>query len=74
MTSNLMAWDLSAGSAVLILPFYQYGWTGGCQAGFEDLVLNELASGRSMDYRGASPIRTHPPPKDPPRTLGLGLR
>ena len=25
-------------------------------------------------YRGTSPIRKHPPPQDPPRTLGKGLR
>ena len=25
-------------------------------------------------YRGTSPIRRHPPPWDPPRTLGIGLR
>ena len=24
-------------------------------------------------YRGTSPIRKHPPPLDPPRTLGIGL-
>jgi len=23
------------------------------------------------DYRGTSPIREHPPPQEPPRTLGL---
>jgi len=25
-------------------------------------------------YRGTSPIRKRPPPEDPPRTLGIGLR
>ena len=27
-----------------------------------------------FDYRGTSPIRKRPPPKDPPTTLGIGLR
>ena len=25
-------------------------------------------------YRGTSPIRKRPPPQDPPKTLGIGLR
>ena len=28
----------------------------------------------SLLYRGTSPIRKRPPPEEPPRTLGLGLR
>jgi hypothetical protein len=62
VTSNLIIWGLYPGSAVPILPFYQYGWTGGCQAGFKKRVLHELVSGRSMDYRGTSPTRTRPAP------------
>ena len=65
MTSSLIIWGLYPGSAVPILPIYQNGWTGGCQAGFENLALHELASGRSidsMDYRGAAPTETRPPP------------
>ena len=27
-----------------------------------------------LPYRGTSPIRKRPPPKEPPRTLGIGLR
>ena len=39
--------------------------------------LGEPGRCRSHDdglYRGTSPIRKRPPPEEPPRTLGIGLR
>ena len=33
-----------------------------------------LTLDRDRDYRGTSLIRKRPPPWDPPRTLGIGLR
>ena len=36
--------------------------------------LARIPGQSGSQYRGTSPIRKRPPPKDPPRTLGTGLR
>ena len=36
--------------------------------------LTDALRPRVLKYRGNSPIRKRPPPYDPPKTLGIGLR
>ena len=40
-------------------------------------LYGDLAGARQLDkvlYRVTPPVRNNPPPWDPPRTIGMGLR
>jgi hypothetical protein len=40
----------------------------------EGMTTLGMARVLNFEYRGTSPIRKRPPVRDPPRTLGIGLR